>query len=133
MTTSSRGVSSCATEVNVQYIVNLEAKPIDAPLASIGEDNRYVAFDFRMLDSGLVELRAVYNDYSPHTGRYSYQEIDRKVVEAEDAIDFAVDMERDAAGFLADMNIGGHADGRFAEGVEKALDRLMSASLTSAA
>ena len=114
-------------------IINLEAKPIDAPLASIGEDNRCVAFDFRMLDSGLIELRAVYNDYSPHTGRYSYEEVDRKVVDAEDAINFAVDMERDAAGFLADMNIGGHAGGRFAEGVEKALDRLMSASLTSAA
>ena len=55
------------------------------------------------------------------------------VGEAEDAIDFAVDMERDAAGFLADINIGGHADGRFAEGVEKALDRLMSTSLVSAA
>jgi hypothetical protein len=119
--------------VIVQNAINLEAEPVDTPVASLGEDDRYVAFDFRMLDSGLVELRAVYNDYSPHTGRYSYEEVDRKVVDAEDAIDFAVDMERDAAGFLADMNIGGHADGRFAEGVEKALDRLMSASLTSAA
>mgnify|MGYP006894100119 CR=1 FL=1 len=117
----------------MQNAINLEAKPINAPLASIGEDNRYVAFGFRMLDSGLVELRAVYNDYSPHTGRYGYEEIDRKVVDPEDAIDFAVDMERDAAGFLAEMNVGGHADGRFAEGVENALRRLMSASLTSAA
>lgn len=117
----------------MQHIVNLEAEPIDAPLVSIGEDNRYVAFDSHMLDSGLVELRAVYNDYSPHTGRYGYEEIDRKVVDAEDAIDFAVDMERDAAGFLAEMNVGGHADGRFAEGVENALRRLMSASLTAAA
>ncbi|QQP89888.1 hypothetical protein IGS68_00995 [Skermanella sp. TT6] len=117
----------------MQHIVNLEAEPIDAPLASIGEDNRYVAFDFHMLNSGLVELRAVYNDYSPDTGRYGYEEIDRKVVDPEDAIDFAVDMERDAVGFLAEMNIGSHADGRFAEGVENALRRLMSASLTAAA
>jgi hypothetical protein len=117
----------------VQNAINLAAKPIADSLASIGEDDQYVAFDFRMLDSGLVELRAVYNDYSPYTGRYSYEEIDRKVVEAEDAIDFAVDMERDAAGFLAELNIGGYADGHFAEAVEKALDRLLSASLTSAA
>ena len=80
----------------MQNAINLAAKPITTPLASIGEDNRYVAFDFLILDSGLVELRAVYNDYSPHTGRYSYQETDSKVIEAEDAIDFAVDMERDA-------------------------------------
>jgi hypothetical protein len=86
-----------------------------------------------MLDSGLVELCAVYNDYSPFPGRYDYVEIDRKAVEIDDAVDFAVDMERDAAGFLADMNIGGYADGQFSEGVEKALDRLMAASVTSAA
>ena len=54
----------------MQNAINLAAKPITTPLASIGEDNRYVAFDFSMLNSGLVELRAVYNDYSPYTGRY---------------------------------------------------------------
>ena len=114
-------------------IINLAAKPIDVPISTIGEDNRYVAFDLMVLASGLIELRAVYNDYSPYTGRYDYVEIDRKAVEAEDAVDFATDMEHDAAGYLADMNIGGHADGRVAERVGRALDRLTAAPVTSAA
>ena len=58
--------------------------PDAKPIASIGKHKRYVAVDARMLDSDLVELRAVNNDHSPHNGHYAYKEIARRVVEAMD-------------------------------------------------
>jgi hypothetical protein len=93
-----------------------------APVISrIGTDDTFVELSFRRLGD-LVELVATRVEYNAFTGRYLRDEIGREVVEEEDAVNAAVDLEWKAVDVLDETDDRGYADPMgFGEAVEAEL------------
>lgn len=107
------------TSINISTVAN------NAPVISrLGTDDTFVELSFRRLGA-MVELVATRVEYNAYTGRYLRDELGREVVEEEDAVNAACDLEWIAADNLDATDERGYADPcGFGEAVEREFDAL---------
>jgi hypothetical protein len=108
---------------NKQTSITVPTTPNTAPVISrLGSDDTFVELSFRRLGL-LIELVATRVEYCAFSGRYLRDEIGREVVEEEDAVNAACDLEWAAVDVLDETDDRGYADPMgFGEAVEAELD-----------
>jgi hypothetical protein len=87
-----------------------------------GTDNVFAELSFERLPDGRVELIATLVNYSEFSGRYTRDELGRTIVDAEEAVDTACDLEWTAVQALDETNSRGTIESLgFGEAVEAEL------------
>jgi hypothetical protein len=100
----------------------LTSKPTGTVISRIGTETVYVELAYRW-PSTKLELVATRVDYLPIAGQYLYSEVGREIVDADDAIDTACDLEWAAVDELTKTDDRGWTDPvGFGEAVERLLD-----------
>jgi hypothetical protein len=94
--------------------------PITQPITATGTDSHYVELHLRRLGAR-VELRAIDIQYFAVTGRYDADELGVEIVDEEEAIDAASDLEALAERHLEATGDLGRCDQGWGEAVEAIL------------
>ena len=102
----------------MSYISLATLPPTTEAIARTGTENVFAELHMRRLGER-IELRAILIDYSPFSGRYITDEIGLDIVEEEEAIDAATDLEGASRDRLEAMNALGWRDCGFGEAVER--------------
>jgi hypothetical protein len=109
--------------VHSTYINVSPAQVTGNAISTVGTDNVYVALHLRWLGAR-VELTATAVSYNAYSGAYLRDELGVEIVDPEEAIDAATDLQH-----LAHLHLDAHGQGRgyvspcgYGEAVELALD-----------
>ena len=90
--------------------INFPTVPNNAPVVSrVGTDDVFCELSFRRL-GGMIELVCTRVEWHAFTGRYDRDELDREIVEVEDAESVACDLQYIAKASLEETNDYGPAD-----------------------
>jgi hypothetical protein len=121
---SRKRLSQHQAEIEMAYInVSPALDDIGNAISTIGTDHVYVALNMRWLGER-IELTATAVSYNSYSGAYLRDELGVEIVDVEEAIDAATDLQH-----LAHLHLDANGQGRgyssprgFGEAVELALD-----------